>query len=56
MEAFEKALIQAELANPHSSMRSLAEALGLPRKTLSDKLRKHNLAFIGGNPNDDGEG
>lgn len=56
VEAFEKALIQAELANPHSSMRSLAEALGLPRKTLSDKLRKHNLAFIGGNPNDDGEG
>ncbi|WP_165671205.1 two-component system response regulator DctD [Metapseudomonas otitidis] len=56
VEAFERALIQAELANPHSSMRSLAEALGLPRKTLSDKLRKHNLAFIGGNPNDDGEG
>ncbi|MWK55628.1 response regulator [Pseudomonas otitidis] len=56
VEAFEKALIQAELGNPHSSMRSLAEALGLPRKTLSDKLRKHNLAFIGGNPNDDGEG
>ncbi|MBO2928050.1 two-component system response regulator DctD [Metapseudomonas otitidis] len=56
VEAFEKALIQAELANPHSSMRSLAEALGLPRKTLSDKLRKHNLAFIGGNPNDDAEG
>ncbi|MFE1814140.1 two-component system response regulator DctD [Metapseudomonas otitidis] len=56
VEAFEKALIQAELANPHSSMRSLAEALGLPRKTLSDKLRKHNLAFIGGNPNDDSEG
>lgn len=55
VEAFEKALIQAELANPHSSMRSLAEALGLPRKTLSDKLRKHNLAFIGGNPNDDSE-
>lgn len=56
VEAFEKALIQAELANPHSSMRSLAESLGLPRKTLSDKLRKHNLAFIGGNPNDDAEG
>ncbi|WAF85605.1 two-component system response regulator DctD [Metapseudomonas otitidis] len=56
VEAFEKALIQAELANPHSSMRSLAEALGLPRKTLSDKLRKHNLAFIGGNPNDEAEG
>jgi two-component system C4-dicarboxylate transport response regulator DctD len=24
-------------------MRSLAEALGIPRKTLHDKLRKHGL-------------
>jgi two-component system C4-dicarboxylate transport response regulator DctD len=26
-------------------VRSLAEALGVPRKTLHDKLRKHGLAF-----------
>ncbi|MDH4570336.1 sigma-54-dependent Fis family transcriptional regulator [Pseudomonas sp. BN414] len=50
VEAFERALIAAELTRPHGSLRSVAEALGLPRKTLSDKLRKHNLSFSGGNP------
>ncbi|KTT77326.1 Fis family transcriptional regulator, partial [Pseudomonas oryzihabitans] len=48
VEAFERDLIQRELAKPHASLRSLAEALGLPRKTLSDKLRKHDLHFTGG--------
>ena len=52
VEAYERALIAAELARPHGSMRSLAEALGVPRKTLHDKLRKHNLDFspAGGTP------
>jgi len=45
VENFEKSLIAAELARPHSSVRSLAEALGIPRKTLHDKLRKHGLNF-----------
>lgn len=45
VEAFERSLISAELARPHNSLRSLAEALGLPRKTLHDKLRKHGLNF-----------
>lgn len=45
VEHFEKSLIAAELAQHHSSMRSLAEALGIPRKTLHDKLRKHGLSF-----------
>ncbi|MNJ68412.1 C4-dicarboxylate transport transcriptional regulatory protein DctD [compost metagenome] len=45
VEQFERSLIAAELAQPHSSMRSLAEALGIPRKTLHDKLRKHGLSF-----------
>jgi two-component system C4-dicarboxylate transport response regulator DctD len=45
VENFEKALIAAELARSHSSVRSLAEALGIPRKTLHDKLRKHGLNF-----------
>jgi two-component system C4-dicarboxylate transport response regulator DctD len=45
VEAFERALIAAELGRPHGSLRSLAEALGLPRKTLHDKLRKHGLSF-----------
>ncbi|MEN0106756.1 MAG: two-component system response regulator DctD [Pseudomonas sp.] len=44
VEAFERALIAAELARPHGSLRSLAEALGIPRKTLHDKLRKHGLS------------
>jgi len=47
VENFEKSLIAAELARSHSSVRSLAEALGIPRKTLHDKLRKHGLNFAG---------
>ena len=45
VEHFEKNLISAELARSHSSLRSVAEALGVPRKTLHDKLRKHGLNF-----------
>lgn len=45
VESFEKNLIAAELARSHSSLRSVAEALGVPRKTLHDKLRKHGLNF-----------
>ncbi len=53
VEQFERSLIAAELAQPHSSMRSLAEALGIPRKTLHDKLRKHGLSFDGGSGGQD---
>ncbi|MDP3845380.1 MAG: sigma-54 dependent transcriptional regulator [Pseudomonas sp.] len=45
VDAFERAMIAAELARPHNSLRSLAEALGVPRKTLHDKLRKHGLSL-----------
>ena len=45
VEAFERNLIVAELAHGHRSLRSLAEALGVPRKTLHDKLRKHGLSL-----------
>jgi two-component system C4-dicarboxylate transport response regulator DctD len=48
VEAFERQLISAEMARGHSSLRSLAEALGVPRKTLHDKLRKHGLSVGGG--------
>ena len=48
VEHFEKSLIMAELERSHSSMRSLAEALGVPRKTLHDKLRKYGLHFESG--------
>ncbi|MHA6494967.1 sigma-54-dependent transcriptional regulator [Pseudomonas borbori] len=44
VEAFERSLIAAEMTRSHSSLRSLAEALGVPRKTLHDKLRKHGLS------------
>ncbi|HSC83611.1 MAG TPA: sigma-54 dependent transcriptional regulator [Pseudomonas sp.] len=47
VEAYERALISAEMAKGHASLRSLAEALGLPRKTLHDKLRKHGLEQSG---------
>ena len=53
VEQFERSLIAAELAQPHSSMRSLAEALGIPRKTLHDKLRKHGLSFADSNTSPD---
>lgn len=57
VEAFERALIAAELARSHGSLRSVAEALGLPRKTLHDKLRKHGLSFgeSGGSSPDEAE-
>ncbi|MFS0825415.1 sigma-54-dependent transcriptional regulator [Pseudomonas phoenicis] len=55
VEQFERSLIAAELGQPHSSMRSLAEALGMPRKTLHDKLRKHGLSFEGSSGHDDHE-
>lgn len=53
VEQFERSLIAAELGQPHGSMRSLAEALGIPRKTLHDKLRKHGLNFEGGSSGHD---
>jgi two-component system C4-dicarboxylate transport response regulator DctD len=53
VENFEKSLIAAELARAHSSVRSLAEALGIPRKTLHDKLRKHGLNFADHHPTDE---
>ncbi|MFF7707463.1 sigma 54-interacting transcriptional regulator [Pseudomonas sp. NPDC007930] len=48
VERFERSLILEEMAKPHTSLRSLAEALGMPRKTLHDKLRKHGLHFAAG--------
>jgi two-component system C4-dicarboxylate transport response regulator DctD len=45
VEAYERSLIASELLNPHQSLREVAEALQLPRKTLHDKLRKYGLNF-----------
>lgn len=52
VEAFERQVISAEIARGHASLRSLAEALGIPRKTLHDKLRKHGLAVGTGEDSD----
>ncbi|GLR63652.1 sigma-54-dependent transcriptional regulator [Marinospirillum insulare] len=52
VENFERNLLMAELSKQHSSLREVAEALQLPRKTLHDKLRKHGLStkLTGENP------
>ncbi|NLY13523.1 MAG: sigma-54-dependent Fis family transcriptional regulator [Gammaproteobacteria bacterium] len=51
VEAFERSLIVSELNNPHYSLREVAEALQVPRKTLHDKLRKYGLTFISAGEN-----
>ena len=51
VDAYERSLIARELLNPHQSLREVAEALQLPRKTLHDKLRKYGLNFSGAGEN-----
>lgn len=43
VERFEKMLIQAELAQHGGSIKDTLVSLGLPRKTLYDKMRKYGL-------------
>jgi len=43
VEYFEKTLIQNELERHAGSIKETLKALGLPRKTLSDKMRKYGL-------------
>ncbi|MGQ7246569.1 sigma-54-dependent transcriptional regulator [Halomonas sp. V046] len=43
VELFEKQLISQSLARHHGRIGDVCEHLGLPRKTLYDKLRKHDL-------------
>ncbi|MFB9887844.1 sigma-54-dependent transcriptional regulator [Balneatrix alpica] len=43
VERFEKMLIHAELSRHDGSIKDTMEALGLPRKTLTDKMRKYGL-------------
>ena len=43
MNAFEKKLIAEELARTNGNVKTTYEALGLPRKTLYDKMNKHGL-------------
>jgi two-component system C4-dicarboxylate transport response regulator DctD len=43
VEAFEKSLILRELAHQKGDIKATHEALGLPRKTLYDKMAKYGL-------------
>ncbi|MFT2111736.1 sigma-54-dependent transcriptional regulator [Marinomonas sp. 2405UD68-3] len=43
VERFEKTLLEQELLRQKGSIKGTMEALGLPRKTLYDKMRKYNL-------------
>ena len=43
VDRFERRLIQEELLAAGGDVRAAAEALGLPRKTLYDKLTRHGL-------------
>ncbi|MBJ7537263.1 sigma-54-dependent transcriptional regulator [Marinomonas transparens] len=43
MERFEKTLLEQELMRQKGSIKSTMDALGLPRKTLYDKMRKYDL-------------
>lgn len=49
VDLFEKSIIEQELARHHGSVKATYTALGLPRKTLYDKMRKYGIernAFI----------
>jgi len=43
VECFEKSMIEAELRNNHGQVTDASKALGMPRKTLYDKLTKYGL-------------
>ncbi|MBZ9558307.1 MULTISPECIES: sigma-54 dependent transcriptional regulator [unclassified Modicisalibacter] len=43
VELFEKSLISQALTNHHGRVNAVCEHLGLPRKTLYDKLKKYDL-------------
>lgn len=43
VECFEKSLIEQALANYNGNIKETMESLGVPRKTLYDKMRKYGL-------------
>ena len=43
VECFEKSLIEKALNSCHGSIKETMESLGVPRKTLYDKMRKYGL-------------
>ena len=44
VDLFEKSQIEAELAAQRGNIKATLEALGLPRKTFYDKMRRHGLS------------
>jgi two-component system C4-dicarboxylate transport response regulator DctD len=43
IDCFERSLIEQELRAHKGSIKETVEALGIPRKTLTDKMRRHGL-------------
>ncbi|MBE0583150.1 MAG: sigma-54-dependent Fis family transcriptional regulator, partial [Desulfofustis sp.] len=43
VERFERSLIEQALASSNGSIKKAMDALAVPRKTLSDKMRKYGL-------------
>ena len=54
--AFEKAVIEAELRQHHGSMKTTYEALGMSRKGLYDKIKRHGIEDTGVGTEDAGIG
>jgi two-component system C4-dicarboxylate transport response regulator DctD len=43
LDCFERSLIEQQLKANHGSIKATMAALGLPRKTLYDKMKKYSL-------------
>jgi two-component system C4-dicarboxylate transport response regulator DctD len=43
MDAIEAVLVRAALSKDHGNIQATADALGLPRRTLNEKMRKYGL-------------
>ena len=43
MDSIESVLIQTALQESNGTIQSAADALGIPRRTLNEKMRKYNL-------------
>jgi len=48
MDAYERALIEHALAGAAGNVAAAADQLGIPRKTLYDKIKKYDLAAVRG--------
>jgi two-component system C4-dicarboxylate transport response regulator DctD len=44
IDAFERCILEQELARHKGSMQAAAASLGLPVRTLNDRMRRHGLS------------